>query len=112
MKFEKGTWTQWQPATRKPDADSTVLVFSPKADEPCWLGYWDGEVWRDVLGTPYATRVEMWAELPYPVEAPCSGAVSAPSWTRSQTEAAIPIRPAASANRLPSNCRKMPPREF
>jgi hypothetical protein len=69
MKFEKGTWTEWRSAAKKPDADTTVLVFAPKADDPVQSGYWDGEVWRDVLGMPYAAHVEMWAELPYPVEA-------------------------------------------
>lgn len=68
MKFEKGTWLEWIPATKKPDSDITMLVYSPKAAEPVWLGYWDGEVWRDVDGTPYATHVEAYAEVPYPVE--------------------------------------------
>lgn len=68
MKFEKGTMIEWQPAAKKPDADVTVLIFSPKACDPVQTGYWDGEVWRDVIGVPYCTHVEMWADLPYPVE--------------------------------------------
>jgi hypothetical protein len=31
-----------------PDSDQTVIVHSPGADEPVWLGFHDGETWRDV----------------------------------------------------------------
>lgn len=68
MKFEEGTMLQWNKATTKPDADTTVLIFSQRACEPVQTGYWDGEVWRDVIGVPYRTHVEMWADLPYPIE--------------------------------------------
>ena len=35
-----------------PDADLTVLITVADAAEPAWLGYLDGETWRDVDGMP------------------------------------------------------------
>ncbi len=50
----------WQDGV--PDADTTVLTLSPTSDEPIWLGYWDGSIWRDVEGFP--RDVIAWAEPP------------------------------------------------
>lgn len=109
MKFEQGTWTEWHPAIKLPDSDTTVLVFSPKADEPVWLGYHDGEAWRTAEGERYATPVDAWAEIPYPEEkrttetrrargkktqcAPCLRGNS-PSFLEEMTTPAFAITPA------------------
>ncbi len=45
-----------------PDADITVLVRTRGSEEPVWLGYLDGEQWRDVEGLEI--EVTHWAELP------------------------------------------------
>lgn len=49
-----------------PDADSTVIIHAPKDDEPVWLGYFDGSVWRGVHGGELFHRVSHWMELPEP----------------------------------------------
>lgn len=46
-----------------PDSDQTVIVFSPKADEPVWLGFHDGETWRDI-GAERLDGVTHWAQMP------------------------------------------------
>lgn len=51
-------------AAELPDADATVLVSVPGADEPVWLGWLDGETWRYVDGAEIALPVQAWAELP------------------------------------------------
>lgn len=50
-----------------PDCDSTVLVFEAGEDDPVYLGYWDGEFWRDVHNT--IRSVSHWMELPEPPSA-------------------------------------------
>ena len=56
----------WRKAEDLPDADQTVLVatspVSSACSEPVWLGYWDGECWRDVVDDPI--DVTHWAPLP------------------------------------------------
>lgn len=53
-----------------PDADTTVLVCAPGADEPVWLGFYDGVYWFAVTGAGYgdpdevAAEVVAWAEMP------------------------------------------------
>ncbi len=47
-----------------PDAETTVLVCIRNADEPVWLGYYNGEEWKDVEGM--AIDVTHWAEMPLP----------------------------------------------
>lgn len=50
---------------RLPDDGTTVIVeIDPNTphSEPTWIGYLDGEQWRDVSGEPI-TVVE-WAEMP------------------------------------------------
>ena len=50
-----------------PDTDTTVLVFSPEADDPVWFGYYDASdepLWRDVSGAQYLTTVTHWAPMP------------------------------------------------
>lgn len=53
-----------------PDADTTVIVFAPDADDPIWLGFYDGVYWFSVDGPTYgddeeiAAPVTAWAMLP------------------------------------------------
>lgn len=51
-----------------PDADQSVLVYAPDADEPVWLGFFDGEVWRDVNSDEYRCPVTHWMSIPEPPE--------------------------------------------
>jgi len=57
-------------AAEVPDADTTVLVCAPGADEPVWLGYYDGEDWYADTGAGYgnedeiAAEVTAWAPIP------------------------------------------------
>lgn len=53
----------WIEAARElPDADLTVLVRTRGCEEPVWLGFWDGEGWRDIDTIPI--QVVRWCELP------------------------------------------------
>ena len=36
-----------------PDVDTTVLLHAPGADEPVWLGHYDGVFWFAVGGEGY-----------------------------------------------------------
>lgn len=47
-----------------PDSDETVMVHHPGEDEPVWIGYHDGEVWRYIDGAQCG--VTHWMELPAP----------------------------------------------
>jgi hypothetical protein len=47
-----------------PDADEAVMIYHPAADEPVWLGFFDGDDWRDVGGN--LADVSHWRELPEP----------------------------------------------
>jgi hypothetical protein len=53
-----------------PDAEITVLLYAPEADEPVWLGYYDGDSWYADTGAEYgnedetAASVTAWAEMP------------------------------------------------
>jgi len=59
--IEVVTWVSV--ATEKPDADTTVhITLDPEtSNEPVWLGYFDGEVWRDTEGRE--VRVLYWAQM-------------------------------------------------
>lgn len=48
-----------------PDADMAVLIYAPRAEDPVWLGFFDGLNWRDVEAMT-ADGVTHWAELPAP----------------------------------------------
>lgn len=50
-----------------PDSDVTVVVNTPNSSEPVWLGFHDGECWRNVEGFPIT--VTAWAEMPEPIQA-------------------------------------------
>lgn len=53
----------WQDAPSSlPDADLTVLVRTKNCEEPVWLGFWDGEVWRDTECVQI--EVVRWADMP------------------------------------------------
>lgn len=49
-------------ADELPDADTTVLVYNVAWADPVWLGWLDGEVWRQVDGSP--VEVTHWADVP------------------------------------------------
>ena len=56
---------EWHPVdSRLPDADLTVLVALKDDAEDVWLGYLDGETWRNAEGFPI--KVTHWAEIPLP----------------------------------------------
>lgn len=48
----------------KPDADETVLVHCPHADEPVWLAFLDGDLWRSIDGLVLLETVLAWARMP------------------------------------------------
>lgn len=57
---ESVTWTPVEHGL--PDADLTVNIeLAPGAGEPVWLGYFDGEIWRDVLGSE--VEVVAWSQI-------------------------------------------------
>ena len=66
----------WQPcADGLPDSDTTVLVSNPEWIEPVFMGYHDGEVWREINGAawmpddfedPNERPPTHWADLPEP----------------------------------------------
>ena len=59
---------QWiNPDHTLPDSDMTVVVNTPHSSEPVWLGFYDGECWRNVEGFPIT--VTAWAEMPEPIQA-------------------------------------------
>lgn len=63
MKREVIEWREL-PDDGMPDADETVHVEVEGAGDPTWLGWWDGEVWRDAsTGAPFAGRVLAWGTL-------------------------------------------------
>lgn len=62
------TWVEVTPASL-PDVDQTVFVsidIQLEADdsEPVWLGWWDGEAWRDTSGAEIISPVVSWATVP------------------------------------------------
>lgn len=61
MRLEQLAWLE--PSEQLPDADETVLLHMPEADEPVWPGYLDGDVWRLSCGGE-APRVARWAAMP------------------------------------------------
>lgn len=53
----------WHPvAEGLPDDGIAVLVATKNCEEPVWLGFLDGEQWRDVDAT--AIEVTHWADIP------------------------------------------------
>lgn len=47
-----------------PDEGITVLVKTPSAGEPVWLGYLDDGEWHTPEGFDFAYSVTHWADLP------------------------------------------------
>lgn len=61
------TWIETTPASM-PDPEETVFVsidIELEADdsEPVWLGWWDGEVWRDTSAAEIVSPVVSWARM-------------------------------------------------
>lgn len=55
----------WHAALDPPDADTTVLVYMPTADDPVDFGFWDGERWQcESLATGDQAEIMAWAHLP------------------------------------------------
>jgi len=54
-------------ADEMPDSDSTVMIHHAEEGEPVWMGYHDGETWRQVDGARCA--VTHWMPLPEPPNA-------------------------------------------
>jgi DNA-binding transcriptional MocR family regulator len=50
----------------RPDVDTDVLIFAPGADPDVWVGYLDGETWRNADGTTAEFAVTHWRDLPNP----------------------------------------------
>lgn len=48
----------------KPDADTIVLVYTPGANEPVWLGYLDDKIWR--LADGFRCNATHWMPVPEP----------------------------------------------
>jgi hypothetical protein len=61
--------------TGLPDADTTVLVYTP-ADGEVWLGFYDGECWRGVDASRLRCKVTHWAHLPEPPREKAGGQLS------------------------------------
>jgi len=48
-----------------PDSDTMVLIACKEGySEPVWMGYHDGETWRDVEATDLQNLVTHWRDLP------------------------------------------------
>lgn len=55
----------WHSPSDPPDADETVLVFMPAADEPIDFGHWDGESWCCASIEPGGEgEIKAWARMP------------------------------------------------
>lgn len=48
-------------ADELPDADETLLIADIDGD--VWVGWLDGDQWRDTIGMPIATPI-WWSEMP------------------------------------------------
>lgn len=58
---------RWKPVVEQlPDDELTVLVTNAAWDEPVWMGYRDGEVWRDVNAEVLEPDPTHWMDLPAP----------------------------------------------
>jgi hypothetical protein len=57
-------------ADKLPDDETMVIVHAPAADEPVWLGFYDGCYWFSADGPEYGNEEEIaapvthWADLP------------------------------------------------
>ena len=50
-----------------PDSDQTVMIHAPATDNPVWMGYHDGECWREISGDAFGEgEVTHWMDLPNP----------------------------------------------
>jgi hypothetical protein len=59
----------WVPCTKAmPDSDQTVLISNIAWDEPTWMGFHDGEVWRDIEAFICDPAPTHWMPMPSPAE--------------------------------------------
>jgi hypothetical protein len=57
------TTNYWTPvADHLSDADTTVMIFDPTANDSVWLGYFDGGTWRNSDGWPASPT--HWMDIP------------------------------------------------
>jgi len=50
-----------------PDSDLTVMIHAPATENPIWIGYHDGECWREISGDAFGEgEVTHWMDLPNP----------------------------------------------
>jgi hypothetical protein len=54
----------WYSADAPPDDTETVMVYTPSACEPVWLGYCEGGTWFDIAGFELVHDVTAWAVMP------------------------------------------------
>jgi hypothetical protein len=60
----------WYSADAPPEDEDPVLIFSPGADEPVWVGFYDGVYWfakgcdNEYGDGQGETPVKAWAPLP------------------------------------------------
>lgn len=60
--------SEWIAVTKSlPDSDTTVMTFEPDSCEPVWLGYYDGEQWKDIMGDARINTTH-WMPFPDPPE--------------------------------------------
>lgn len=62
------TWIEVTPSSM-PDAEETVfvsidIVLDADDSESVWIGWWDGEVWRDTSAAQIFSSVVSWARMP------------------------------------------------
>jgi hypothetical protein len=54
-------------AEEMPDSDLTVLIANPIwPDDPVWIGYHDGDVWRDIDNMRLNSAPTHWMDFPAP----------------------------------------------
>lgn len=59
----------WVPcASAMPDSDETVLISNVAWDDPTWMGFHDGEVWRDIEAFICDPAPTHWMPMPSPAE--------------------------------------------
>jgi len=57
---------RWIKSDTLPDADETVLIYMPKADDPVGVGFTDGKRWFDYNGALLFWKQEVTHWMPFP----------------------------------------------
>lgn len=70
--------TRWIPVDEElPDSDTTVMIFNTNWNDPVFMGWLDGDMWRNIHAAPLNGREHdfefvpptHWAHMPYPEDA-------------------------------------------